>query len=218
MENNIGDKKYLIQVNRDHYFKKYDNIERFVSYYYQIESITQTMPGSILEIGVGNKTVSNYLKEAGYNVTTCDFDKELKPDIVADVRNLPFKNNTFDTVIACEVLEHLPFSDFGTALKELRRVTKNHLILSLPYSCAYLENNLKISVPFFQKNFHFNLKLPYFFIKIRMNEKNKEHYWEIGTKNYSKSKIKMIIGNYFTISNDFHPPFNINHYFFILKK
>ncbi|EKE16388.1 MAG: methyltransferase type 11 [uncultured bacterium] len=216
MKNN--QKNITIQVDRSHYFTQYDNIERFISYYYQITSITKTNPENILEIGVGNKTVSNYLKEAGYTIITCDFDKELKPDIVADIKNLPLKNNSFDTVVACEILEHLPFSEFESTIKELRRVTRRTLIISLPYSCAYLENNLKINIPFFQKKLNFSIKIPYFFIKIKLNNKNKEHYWELGSKDCSKSTIRNIIKKYFNISSEFHPPFNSNHYFFILNK
>ena len=53
----------------------------------------------MLEIGVGNRTVSNYLKENGVDITTFDFDKELKPDIVGDVRDMKgIKDNSFDVV------------------------------------------------------------------------------------------------------------------------
>ena len=74
----------------------------------------------MLEIGVGNRTVSNYLKENGVDITTFDFDKELKPDIVGDVRDMKgIKENSFDVIMACEVLEHIPFDDVEYALKEL---------------------------------------------------------------------------------------------------
>lgn len=209
---------FNIQVDRSHYFNTYDSLERFISYYYQIESIIKTAPTSILEIGIGNKTVSNYLKEAGYALTTCDFDKELNPDVVADVRKLPFGDNAFDTVVACEILEHLPFTDFEPVLRELRRVAKRNIVLSFPYSSAYLESVLRISIPFFRKQFHFVLKFPYFFIKVKFNEKNKEHHWEMGTKNCSKATIRKIIKKHFTIIQEFHPFLNSYHYFFILKK
>lgn len=210
--------KFPIQVDKSHYFRKYDNVYRFISYFQQIESIIRTEPETILEIGVGNKTVSNYLKQFGYSVTTCDFDKDLEPDKVGDVRKLPFEDNSFDTVAACEILEHLPFSDFEIALKELKRVSKKHVLLSFPYSCAYLQGTIKVSIPFFQKQLHFSLRFPYFFLKVEINEKNHEHYWEMGTKGFSKKTMRRIIGKYFTISDEFHPMLNSYHYFFVLKK
>ena len=214
----MNEEKFAIQVDKSHYFEKYDSVYRFISYYQQIESIAKTKPATILEIGVGNKTVSNYLKQFGYAVTTCDFDKELKPDVVGDIRKLPFADNSFDTVAACEILEHLPFSDFEKALSELKRVSKKHVVLSFPYSCAYVESIVKISVPFFQKQLHFSLKLPYFFITVQINEKNKEHYWEMGTRGYSKRDMRKVIRKYFVISHEFHPMLNSYHYFYILKK
>ena len=106
------------QVSKEHYnIKEYDTTYRFISYFHQIEETLRTNPRTVLEVGVGNKIVSNYLREYGVKVKTCDFDKGLKPDVVADVRKLPFRDREFDTVIAFEVLEHLPFEDFETALK-----------------------------------------------------------------------------------------------------
>lgn len=210
-------KKNKLQVDRDHYFHNYDSMERFISYFCQIDAIIKTNPESVLEIGIGNKTVANYLKERGINLTTCDFDKELNPDKVGDIRNLPFEDKSFDTVMACEVLEHIPFSDFEKSLKELRRVSKKNVIISLPYSCMYFENIFKIAVPFFNKKFRFSMRMPYFFIKIKLNSKNKEHYWEIGRKKYSKNKIQAVIKKYFSIKKEFHPDLNSNHYFFFLK-
>jgi ubiquinone/menaquinone biosynthesis C-methylase UbiE len=210
-------KKTELQVSRDHYFKNYDSIERFISYFHQIDITIKTNPKSVLEIGIGNKTVANYLKERGINLITCDFDPKLNPDKVGDIRDLPLEDKSFDTVIACEVLEHIPFSDFEKSLKELKRVSKNNVIISLPYSCMYFENVFKIAIPFFSKKFRFSLKIPYFFVKIEINSKNKEHYWEIGRKNHSKNKVRSIIKKYFSIEKEFYPDLNSNHYFFVLK-
>ena len=73
-------------------------------------------PINILEVGVGNKTVSNYLRFLKYAVDTCDFDPDLKPDYLADVRSLPFQNEEYACILVCQVLEHIPFSDFSQAL------------------------------------------------------------------------------------------------------
>lgn len=210
--------KSEVQVSKEHYFKQYDDTKRFISYYYQIDSVLKTKPEKVLEIGIGNKTVSDYLKKIKIDVTTCDFAKDLEPDVLADVRNLPFKDNSFDTVMICEVLEHLPFEDFEKALSELHRVTKNKVILSIPYSCAYFEMIVNVSIPFFRKLIPFSVRLPYFFRKIEINEKNQEHYWEMGRKNYSKRKIRGILKKYFNLEKEFQPILNSYHYFFQLNK
>ena len=50
--------------------------------------------------------------------------------IMGDAENLPFKSDVIDTVIASEVIEHLPSPNQG--LKELERVSKHHIIVTLP--------------------------------------------------------------------------------------
>lgn len=53
---------------------------------------------------------------------TVDVVKCVKPTIVADVCNLPFRNNAFDLAIAYNVLEHVV--NYQQGLRELRRVSK----------------------------------------------------------------------------------------------
>jgi SAM-dependent methyltransferase len=50
--------------------------------------------------------------------------------LVADLEHLPFPDDSFDIVVSSHVLEHLPH--FGAGLSELRRVTRELLILGLP--------------------------------------------------------------------------------------
>src|SRR3989344_7127476 len=126
--------KENIQVQKGHYFHDYDNLERFISYYYQCRLVIELNIKTALEIGVGNKLTSNYLKNHNIKVTICDVDKELKPDYIADIRKLPFGNNKFDVVYAYQVLEHLPFEDFETALNQLYIVSKKYVVISLPYN------------------------------------------------------------------------------------
>ena len=60
---------------------------RWSSYWHQIECVLKNVrEGDILEIGVGNGTVSNLLKTQ-CNVTTFDVNPDLSPDIVGDVRD-----------------------------------------------------------------------------------------------------------------------------------
>lgn len=146
---------------------------------------------------------------------------ELKPDIVADIRSLPFENNSFDVVAAFEVLEHLPFEDFEKTLKELKRAARKNVIISLPHACFSFEGLLKLRLDFgkrkIRKGFYLPFKIPRFWKEIKIEE-NKEHYWEIGAKNYSKRKIRNIIKKHFKIIEEFSAELNPYHYFFILEK
>jgi len=143
------------------YFKKtYINLHRWTSYYYQISTISNIVDGlgeetkiSILEIGIEKKITNACLawlfESYGANVVirTLDIDPSLKPDIIADVRCLPFNSDSFNSVLAFEVLEHLPFNDAILSLKEIKRVAKNYIILSLPH--ASLGFSLAVKLPKF---------------------------------------------------------------------
>lgn len=209
-------KDFKIQVLKEHYYNEYDSLSRFISYFYQIKIVKELKPEKILEIGIGNRTVSNYLKWHGFNLVTCDFDINLNPDYLCDIRETSFKNNSFDLVMSYEVLEHMPFEDFESILKELNRISKKNVIISIPYHNSYFEIIFKnpIIKNLFKKDF-----IDIFFrIPIDRNELPKDHYWEMGKKGYSRRKIKKILEKYFIIVKEISPVLNHYHHFFILKK
>jgi len=89
------------QVKRDHSYKiTYDTKERFCSYWCQIhEVLSLKNPGEVLEVGIGNGFVSRYLRDRGVNVIALDIDKELKPDVVGSVLDIPFPKTSFKVVM-----------------------------------------------------------------------------------------------------------------------
>lgn len=46
---------------------------------------------------------------------------------------LPFANNSFDTVTTLEVLEHLPWGVYENALCEIQRVARRWIVVTVPY-------------------------------------------------------------------------------------
>ena len=89
------------EVEPDHYLSVgYDSKGRFCSYWHQISEILSVRPEKILEIGMGNGFVSNYLKERGLNIVTLDINRRLKPDLLGTILSLPFVNESFN-VVAC---------------------------------------------------------------------------------------------------------------------
>ena len=210
-------KNNLTQVSRDHYFRGgYDDLNRFVSFYYQADAIRKLHAKEILEIGIGNGTLSSYLKNNGYHVTTCDFAKDLSPDYVADIRDLPFSKPQFDCVVAFEILEHIPFSDLRKAIDSLARTTKKYVVISVPYSSVYLE--FLIRFPFIEKI----LKQPFLrlflwvpFLSSKFQ--SREHYWELGRKGFSRKKVRNVLQRKFRIIREFRPPISPHHYFFVLR-
>lgn len=198
-------------MNQIYKFLKYDYQDRWVSYWHQIDEVLKLKPKNVLEIGIGNKTVYNCLKKEGIKIKTLDIDKKLKPDFVADVLKMPLKNNSFDLILCAEILEHLPFEDFEKALSELKRVSKKHIILSLPHFGPPIKFSFKIP---FLKEIKIALKIPF----PKKHQFHGEHYWEIGKRGYSSKRIRKIIKKYFKVKKEFIPFENQYHHFFILKK
>ncbi len=209
---------FKIQVDKDHYKKEYNSVPKFISYFYQIDITEQLKPKRILEIGVGNGIVSNYFKTNYNNIDTCDFEKKLNPDFCADIRNMPIKSSQYDLVMACEVLEHMPYSDFEKALSEIKRVSKKYVLVSIPY-CA-LSFEMTIKIPGLRKIINrrfldFFFRFPMFFKKPKFNG---EHYWEIGTRGYSLKKVRKDIEKHFNIKKEIRPIMNSYDHFFLLEK
>ena len=211
----------MAQVDKKHYSKKkYNDLDRFISYFYQVDLTQDHLfdGGKILEIGKGSGFFSEYMKKLGYDITTADFDKNLQPDIVADVRSLPIFDNSFDLVTAFEILEHLPFEDVPKALAELKRVSKKRVIISLPYRSTGLEWVFKFPGirSLFKKPFlSLFLRIPLKFGGIKVSG---QHYWEIDGWRWRLGKIRRLLREHFRIVKEIRPVLNHYHYFFVLEK
>jgi len=205
-------------VPEDNYTSRnYDNKDRFQSYAFQASSVLKFDEiNKVIEIGIGNKTLSNYLKQNGIEVTTCDYNYKLKPDLISDVRYLSVNDEFFDASLAFEILEHIPFSDFPKALLELSRVSRKYVIISIPISSIYLECRIKFKFPWGNsKSKYWKVQSPNFL----SNKIGKLHKWELNTKGYSKKRIRTIIQKCnLEIIEEFEPYFNKYHHFFIMKK
>jgi ubiquinone/menaquinone biosynthesis C-methylase UbiE len=192
----------------------YNEKGRFNSYWHQIDEITRINAQNVLEIGTGNGFVNFILEKHGVKVTTIDIDAELKPDVVGSVLSMPIDNDSFDAVLCCQVLEHLPYENFISALKEIYRVTRKNVVLSLPD---------------LQRTYRFNIQLPVFGevkflyrlprLKPLEWKFNGEHYWNISCKDHSLDRIKHdIVSAGFKIEKTFCVFEMSWHRFFILKK
>lgn len=117
---------------REHYAAKYVKGGRIFSFAHQIDAVLGLEPETVMEVGPGPGVVTAALRTLGVQVTTVDVQPELEPDVVASVLELPFEAKAFDVALCCQVLEHLPFEQFGSALAEIRRVVAVGLVLSLP--------------------------------------------------------------------------------------
>lgn len=196
-------------------FGRYLNIERWSSYWHQINEILACAPKSILEIGVGDKTVGSYLKTNFPEIIykSLDNDEKLSPDITANIETYALPAGQYDVVCAFEVLEHLPFEKFSVILSKLKQASREYVIISLPHWGRHF--SLEVRLPFFGK-LSLQYKCNFFPIEHKFDG---QHFWEIGKKGYSLKKVKENINRAgLKIEKDFIVLESPYHHFFILKK
>ena len=186
----------------------------WISHYHQINEIAQTNPDSVLEVGVGiglcGLVLTHYYDNINYE--SIDINPDLNPTHLGSVLKMPFADNSFDTVCCFQVLEHLPFENFEEGLKEIFRVAKNAVVLSLPNAstieCIKLPKVKAIRLEKFWKR----------------NRKPAcpSHYWEINTKNVPYSVVMQSISNAkpdkWDLYKNYRIPDMTYHHFFIFKK
>lgn len=184
-----------------------------MSYWYQIKEIVKRDDiKSSLDIGSGTAFLKDSLKihRPDIHSKTLDIAKDLEPDYVGGITDMPISDNSFDLVSAFQVLEHLEFSDFEKSLLEMKRVSKKYVFISLPHFGPSIEFSLKLPR---LKQLSFAIKLPRPILHVFCGQ----HYWEIGKKGFSPKKIRSIIQKHFKIIDEYIPFENQYHRFYIME-
>ena len=115
----------------------------------KIEIINEFIPDdvkSIIDIGCGNGIITNMLS-AKYDVTGVDrSEKALSfvttKKILSDAEQIPVKDNSYDLVFSSEMLEHLDDDSLNLAIREMKRISKKYILISVPNG----ENPMKNSI------------------------------------------------------------------------
>jgi len=93
---------------------------------------------SILDAGCGDGRITNRLIPQYSKVVGLESSREALRNVkteklLGSVDSLPFPDKSFDLVLCCEVLEHLPFEVYPRARSELQRVADKYILVSVPY-------------------------------------------------------------------------------------
>lgn len=202
------------QVDSSHYdWLNYCAKSRWCSFWHQIDEIVRLKPNSVLEVGPGAGILATILKHLGYNYKSLDIADDLKPDYLGNVLDIPLGDNTFDVIVCFQILEHIPYESFRIALSELFRVSKNHVIISLPDASRLYPQSL--TLPKLGK-INFSLPIP---IKLKKHVFDGEHHWEINKAETPLKRIKRdIIEAGFKICKTYRVFENPYHRFFVLSK
>ena len=176
-----------------HYQPSYlgKRFQRLASYRQQLLYATRKDHQSYLVVGKGDGFTVDVLKQMGKQVTVLDIDPTLGPDLVASVDEIPLDDDSVDASICCQVLEHLPFEKFTASLREMRRVSRRNLVLSVPDMRRILSMTFKLG----QRDVGWQLSLGRFrpepIPESRMRDHG--HHWEIGFRGYPFSRVRSAV-------------------------
>ena len=124
---------YGIQKAAEQYFRpEYLSPARLSSIGYQFQFAIESGGQTFLNIGTAHGLLEQMLIQLGHTVVGVDIDPLVMPDLIALLPQLPFSDNSFDTVMAFQVLEHMPLELLSDCFSEMGRVSRAKVIISLP--------------------------------------------------------------------------------------
>ncbi len=98
----------------------------------QISKVLSMIPNeaTIADFGAGGRKITD-------DTITIDFVKIGSTDIIADIHEIPLKNDSFDCIFCTGTLEHVECPE--KVIEEIRRVTKNNgiIYIDVPFIQCY---------------------------------------------------------------------------------
>ena len=105
----------------------------------------ELVPGDVktlLDVGAGHGVFLEELRSVrgiagvGIEITQAKVDYAQSSGVdmrMGDASALAFPDGSFDAVLSCEVLEHLPFGAYEAAIQEIARVARKWVIVTVPF-------------------------------------------------------------------------------------
>lgn len=128
----------------------------------RFEAVAGMIPddaASLCDIGTGNGAFLRFLEDRGATIPLAGLERSQAavdcalcraPIRLGSAEQLPFADREFDLCSALEVLEHLPRGVYEQALRELERVARRYILVSVPYN----ERRNNVRCPYCSCEFH----------------------------------------------------------------
>ncbi|PYS54848.1 MAG: SAM-dependent methyltransferase [Acidobacteria bacterium] len=202
------------QVEKAHYeFNSYMSKERWISVWHQLDEIQKLKPGNVLEVGPGPGLFKIIAAAFEIPIETLDLDPDLKPDHLGSATAMPFADATYDVVCAFQMLEHLPYDISRQAFREMVRVSRRHVVISLPDARTVWR--YQAHVPKFGSR-QFLLPRPQ--LRAHAHEFDGQHYWEINKRGYPLTRVIADFSSGLRLVKTYRVHENPYHRFFVFER
>lgn len=185
------------QLKQDYYLNHLD-FANWHRYFFIIKEILSDLSGAVLEVGSGSDIVKNCLQPLVKDYKVLDINPKLNPDIVADVREHQLElESKFNWIIIADVLEHIPFSDLGTALKNLSSYLRlnGKMLVTIPPRQSHFLLVTPLSYKPYVITIPTGFLSPKAFYRRFIQKKiwiDPAHCWEIGDGNIKRSDVESL--------------------------
>lgn len=88
----------------------------------------------VLEVGGSGSMLDKFVDIDLTIIDTLPNAENLQNYIQGDALAMPFEDKSFDVVVSCDVLEHIPAASRDIFIKESARVTKDMLVVAAPFN------------------------------------------------------------------------------------
>jgi len=100
----------------------------------ELRPASKYFSGRVLNAGCGSRDISSILRGFGAaEIINYDIESEIPGAIIGSLEDIPFDDNSFDSIFCNAVLEHVP--NVHIVMSELGRVLKpgGHLVAGVPF-------------------------------------------------------------------------------------
>lgn len=192
-------------------FDAYMTKGRWCSVWHQARLVSECKPRDMLEVGVGSGIMGVLCRDMGIHYRSVDRAEDLGPDMVASVQEIPLPDRSVDLACAFQVLEHLPYDDSRQGFRELCRVSRRDVLVSLPNARWGLSAIFVLPI---LGTLHALAPSPL----PPLGKMIPSHRWEIGRPGFPLRRIVADFGSEARLLRTFRVPENPYHQFFHFQR